>query len=1419
MLATSIFQAIDMRNRKRKLKVLLLLEELENRVTPANVTVPLDPNLDQFGDQIGTVQAYGDDSRTTFGIFDTGASAVTFSPDDADLFDALGTPIPIKVPDGAGAGGIGGSITGDVSQPGTILAAGMHAETLTFDNLGFPNFSANFDSTAASTPGIQSFVGSQTGSPDLPTITGTPILHPSTTNPAGLAARIDTQGVSTDYSFFIPGLILTEPDLNFVTPGTKLQGGAGLTDPVYIPMGTFGGDTFANPGNDITESPSPMQNNVSVFYTPTSGTTAESDNNHFLLDTGSQLTVISTALAASLGLDLNNPQTTIDVGGVGGTETVPGFTIDKLEVPTTDPNTFVDFTNVPVYVLDVAPGVDGLLGMNLFDTASTMLYDPYNPTGATLGVTFFTDPNRGLDDSTELGLDLLNSSFGDLLGGAIPGANSNFIGFRSTGLTLLPTANFTPVSPSVRSSAVTSVTFSFSEPMPTTSVSLSNLQLTLNGTNVNLQGATLTPAKDQMHWTIGNLTGLTGASGTYSLKVGASGPTIKDFNGVSMASAASTSWTTVTIDHFAMVPTTTTATAGASFAVLIFAKDASNNTVNFNGNVAVTSNDPLITNEGTVALSGGVGITTVSLDTATQTGWTLQVTAGSLTSTSGPIIVSPGAATSFVLTTPSTATTGSPFSVNVRAQDHFGNTASGYSGTVKLTSTDTALATFSTYKFSSSDAGSHVFTSAVTLNTQGTQTISAIDTSASNPAIIGTSSGITTRGLTISGFVPTATGFSVSFSKAILPPDLTLYGPTLGTAKDVTLIGAHVGPIHGSLVVNSTGTSLTFNATSSYLLEKNSAATPATVSAVLPDDTYTVTLLTAKGSNGFQDAAGEGLDGLSNAGHANFVTTFTTNYQHNANPALSLPDMARGPDSNAPIKLPNDSASGIPITLYNAVNVTDVSFTLAYNPALFTITGTVPENNSQATDPNATLTFSANAGGVATFTYHDVTPQSGTLILGDIVAFVPSSAKNLYQVKELLQLGNIIVNTGAVTGTVPTAAVHVNAYFGDVNADGNIDGIDTLTANQVAIGKATGFNAYQQLDPVIIGDVAGDLTVDAGDVTALDLYAAKLHPPQIPVPPGLAVISPFAADPTLSLVSGEGSVVSGRNNSPLTTNLSLSVTIDHPHPEGSTGLTEAVLALTYDPAMLSVSADDITLGSLPKQGSGWQISSTVDQATGQIGITIFSLTPITDASGGSLVNIAFQLAQGERRGVSPPLQSTTLIQLVNAATPLGERFATMVADSLGTMILSPGADQIPVPTNVGYDSNRDISAQASTKISAESASAPTSDTPLIVQSVDVPPEAAENLTPPTGQVMIGIVPPMSGFEPVADARGGQTIYLSAWPVIDTSLSLKAPLAAGMDVIFVSADSQAADQPPESSRLDAVDKVFAEWAIDWNEWDV
>lgn len=79
----------------------------------------------------------------------------------------------------------------------------------------------------------------------------------------------------------------------------------------------------------------------------------------------------------------------------------------------------------------------------------------------------------------------------------------------------------------------------------------------------------------------------------------------------------------------------------------------------------------------------------------------------------------------FVLTT-SVATTGTAFSITVRAVDAYGNNAYPYLGTVQLTSSDPAATMPAAYSYASTDAAQHTFPGAV-LRTPGTQTITATD--------------------------------------------------------------------------------------------------------------------------------------------------------------------------------------------------------------------------------------------------------------------------------------------------------------------------------------------------------------------------------------------------------------------------------------------------------------------------------------------------------------------------------------------------------------------------------------------------------------------------------------------------------------------------------------------------------------------
>src|SRR5262245_20351847 len=111
-----------------------ILEALEARLVPADLQVPLDPLLDALGNQFETLQVYrsfdglgNPVDRVTLGIFDTGASPVTFSFLDQEFFTDA---IPVKQnADGtdvtANVEAVGGTLQGLVSEPGTILSDGL----------------------------------------------------------------------------------------------------------------------------------------------------------------------------------------------------------------------------------------------------------------------------------------------------------------------------------------------------------------------------------------------------------------------------------------------------------------------------------------------------------------------------------------------------------------------------------------------------------------------------------------------------------------------------------------------------------------------------------------------------------------------------------------------------------------------------------------------------------------------------------------------------------------------------------------------------------------------------------------------------------------------------------------------------------------------------------------------------------------------------------------------------------------------------------------------------------------------------------------------------------------------------------------------------------------------------------------------
>jgi len=105
---------------------------------------------------------------------------------------------------------------------------------------------------------------------------------------------------------------------------------------------------------------------------------------------------------------------------------------------------------------------------------------------------------------------------------------------------------------------------------------------------------------------------------------------------------------------------------------------------------------------------------------------TVQAQATGFTTLTQTETVVPGFTSQFKLTAPSAVTRGTAFNLTVTAQDKYGNTTPAYTGTIRFTSTDSAAVLPANYAFLSADNGVHTFS--VTLNTVGTQTVTATDT-------------------------------------------------------------------------------------------------------------------------------------------------------------------------------------------------------------------------------------------------------------------------------------------------------------------------------------------------------------------------------------------------------------------------------------------------------------------------------------------------------------------------------------------------------------------------------------------------------------------------------------------------------------------------------------------------------------------
>jgi predicted outer membrane repeat protein len=225
------------------------------------------------------------------------------------------------------------------------------------------------------------------------------------------------------------------------------------------------------------------------------------------------------------------------------------------------------------------------------------------------------------------------------------------------------------------------------------------------------------------------------------------------------------------VSSFTVTGLPTSIQAGTAGTITVTALTASGATAtSYTGTVHFTSSDAqavLPANYTFVSGDNGVHTFSVTLKTAGSQAVTVTDTVTvSSTGTQSGVTVTPAAATILAVAGfPSTTTAGVAGMFTVTAHDAFGNTATGYTGTVHLTSSDAQALLPANYTFVAADNGVHSF--GATLRTAGSQSITATDTTT---GITGVHAAITVNpasasNLTLTGYPsPTLAGAAGSFT-------------------------------------------------------------------------------------------------------------------------------------------------------------------------------------------------------------------------------------------------------------------------------------------------------------------------------------------------------------------------------------------------------------------------------------------------------------------------------------------------------------------------------------------------------------------------------------------------------------------------------------------------------------------------------
>jgi hypothetical protein len=286
-------------------------------------------------------------------------------------------------------------------------------------------------------------------------------------------------------------------------------------------------------------------------------------------------------------------------------------------------------------------------------------------------------------------------------------------------------------------------------------------------------------------------------------------------------------------------------TAGVAGNFTLTAKDSSGNTATgYLGTVHFTSSDAqagLPTDYTFTATDAGQHTFSATLKTAGSQSITATDTAiSTIKGSQAGITVNPAAANHFQVNGfPSPDTAGVAHSFTVKSLDAFGNTATGYTGTVAFSSSDSKASLPSPYTYTSSNGGVQTFTG--TLMTAGMQSITTSDMA--TPSVNGTESGISVVASTAtvqasiagpaSGVRGQSLSFTLSASESGFPAGSAFsFSIQWGDGSALQTITGPTGTAISHVFVGSGTYSVSLKATDSNGNSSNSVSTSLALTAV-----------------------------------------------------------------------------------------------------------------------------------------------------------------------------------------------------------------------------------------------------------------------------------------------------------------------------------------------------------------------------------------------------------------------------------------------------------------------------------------------------------------------------------------------------------------------------------------------------------